>query len=210
MTHFAYYYRRRHLDGTTSISLSSGPVVIRCNTAELGVFDYRLGWPSVDAPQPGRRGTSQRTIDRPAAVAARLWLWYTRPMRIIQQIDKSAGTTHFRIDFATTPLCMPQATYQTDLYLDLFVTANGDDYVIDDEDELVRAASQGLISPESQAAVLSQCDALVQLLEAGQFRDWLASCYSVPFTFDDLRGERDNQKQGFGPGEPDGWPLGAN
>lgn len=207
---FNYHYRRRHLDNTTGISITTGPAIGRRDDHEAAVFDYVLAGPSFHSPVTGRRGCAIRTIARPPATAVRLWLWPARPLRILQQFSAAGLTTLYRIDFATPPQRHGDAIFQTDLYLDIFVAADTHDYVIQDEDELSLARSRELITPEQHERILAQCDELVQLLEGGGFADWLAATCAAPFNLAELRGERGWLYRGSAPGEADGWPEGIH
>ncbi len=210
MIDFDYYYRRRYLDGSTGISITTGPALDRCDDEQIGVFDYMLTGPVFATPVAGRRGTTASTIARPTSVAARLWLWPARSMRLLQQFDQRGQCSHFRIDFATPPRRDAHSIYQTDLYLDLFVAPNGSDYVITDEDELAEAVERGMISSEAHAAVIVECDHLVQLLEHGQFLRWLDGLCDAPFELEGLSAERAWQHREFAPGASDDWPAGAS
>ena len=124
MISLEYFYRRRHLDGTTAITITSGAVLAQRDDAEAWVFDDRLTGPTFTDPVSGRRSTSSVTILRTTPVAVRLWLWPDRPLRLYQYFDAAGDATVYRIDFATYPRRHRHVVYQTDLYLDLFATAD--------------------------------------------------------------------------------------
>jgi hypothetical protein len=201
-----YFYRRRHLDGSTGITITGGEVLAQRDDAEAWVFDGRLAGPRFTDPVTGRRGTSSVTILRPTPVATRLWLWPDRPLRMYQYFDAAGDATIYRVDFATYPRRHDHTVYQTDLYLDLFATHDERDYAILDEDELAIGQERGLVNPKISAAILAQADELVELLEHRQLGVWLASWCDAPF---DLAALSEHPERGYrehAPGEPDGWP----
>jgi Protein of unknown function (DUF402) len=206
MISFAYHYRRRHLDGKHAIGSMSGTVLARRDDAQVGVFDYLIAGPIFFAPVSGRRGTATVTITRPAPVAARLWLWPERPLRLLQFFDAAGAATVYRIDFATCPLRHDHDVYQTDLYLDLFATPNEHDYAVLDEDELAIAHAHGLITDQLSVAILAQADWLAELLEGRRLGAWLASYCAAPFNLAALGEKADWAHHEYAPGEPDGWP----
>ena len=206
---FDYHYRRRHVSGDTGISISTGPALLRRNDSQVWVCDYLLAHPLYTHPVTGRRGTRTVTIARPEPQAARLWLWPDRPLRLVQQFDAAGQITLYRIDFATLPRRQHWTIHQTDMYLDLFVTADQREYIILDEDELAIAYEQGLITPGLREQVLAQADEFVELLETGQFGAWLATYYNGPFDLTALTMPGWTYLK-YGPGEPDGWPAGVD
>ena len=206
MIPFAYHYRRRHLDGITAIGTMSGTVLARRDDAQIGVFDYLLAGPIFVEPASGRRGAATVTIARPAPIAARLWLWPDRPLRLLQFFDTAGATTVYRVDFATYPQRHEQAIYQTDLYLDLFATPDEREYAILDEDELAIAHEHGLISDALSSAILAQSDWLAGLLEARRLGAWLASYCAAPFELAALGEKADWAHREYALGKPDGWP----
>lgn len=206
MIPFAYHYRRRHLDGIHAIGSMSGTVLARRDDTQVGIFDYLIAGPIIFAPVSGRRGTAAVTIVRPTPVAARLWLWPERPLRLVQFFDAADAATVCRIDFATCPLRHDHEIYQTDLYLDIFATPDERDYAILDEDELAIAHERGLITEQMSAAILAQAGQLVDLLEGRRFGAWLASYCAAPFDLAALGEKADWAHQEYAPGEPDGWP----
>ena len=212
MIRFDYHYRRRHLDGTTGIAISTGPALARRDDAGALVLDYLLLEPRAMGPYPGRRGATQTSIAlaQGLPVATRLWLWHDRPLRLIELFDDVGRRTLYRVDFATLPRRMDHICYQTDLYLDLFVSADKTDYAILDEDELEIARFQGLIRADLYARILGELDNLANLLERGQFGAWLRTACSDRFDLALLTSRRDWQNRGFAAGERDGWPEGID
>jgi hypothetical protein len=205
---FDYYYRRRHLDGTTGIAVSTGPALAQRDDGGALVLDYPLLAPRMMGPYPGRRGATQTTIGlaQGLPVATRLWLWPDRPLRLIELFDDSGRRTLYRVDFATLPQRLGSTCYQTDLYLDLFVAADETDYSILDEDELEVARANGLISAELCSRILAQLDQLTELLENGRFGAWLRATCPASFDLARLTGPRDWLNQDFAVGEHDDWP----
>jgi len=130
-------------------------------------------------------------------------------LRLHQQFDAAGRTTLYRIDFASPPHRQDPNFYQTDLYLDMFITADAREYAILDEDELEQAHRQGLISDEQHTLVLRQADELVNLLEHQQFEGWLASWCDKPFSLGSLHDTPHWQYRKYAPNEPSGWPLGV-
>lgn len=59
MTSFAYHYRRRHLDGTTAISTTSGPALMRRDDRTALVVDDLFTSSILHDPVSGRRGAGQ-------------------------------------------------------------------------------------------------------------------------------------------------------
>jgi hypothetical protein len=205
---FDYYYRRRHLDGTTGIAISTGPALARRDDASAFVLDYPLLGPRMMGPYPGRRGATQTKIAlaHGLPVATRLWLWPDRPLRLIELFDDAGRRTLYRVDFTTLPQRLGPLCYQTDLYLDLFVAADETDYSILDEDELEMARANRLISANLLSRILAQLDQLTALLESGQFGAWLRATCPASFDLALLASPRDWLNQGFAVGEHDDWP----
>jgi hypothetical protein len=210
MNMLIYHYRRRRLSGETSISTTTIQALARRDDAQSWVFDYLLAHPAYTDPVQGRRGTHTRTIERPQPAATRLWLWPDRPLRLHQQFDAAGKTTLYRVDFATRPHRRRRHLYQTDLYLDLFVTADESDYAILDEDELAEAYDHGLIAGQLRDHVLKQADELVELLEAGRFGAWLAGVCAAPFEPARLAKKPSWTHRTYPPQVPDGWPSGVD
>ena len=208
MIRFDYYYRRRHLDGTTGIAISTGPALARRDDTGALVLDYWLQEPRVMGPYPGRRGAAQTSIAlaHGLAAATRLWLWPGRPLRLIELFDDAGRRTLYRVDFATPPRRAGDACYQTDLYLDLFVAADETDYSILDEDELEIARATGLIGADLCNRILAQLEQLTELLERGQFGAWLRAVCPEPFDLALLTSRRSWLNRGFAAGEPYDWP----
>jgi uncharacterized protein DUF402 len=210
MSLLTYHYRRRHLSGETGISTTTIPALARRDDAHSWIFDYPLAHPAYTEPVRGRRGTRTTAIARPEPVATRLWLWPDRPLRLHQQFDAAGQATLYRVDFATFPHRSQQTIHQTDLYLDLFVAADERDHAILDEDELAAAYDQGLITSGLRDRVLAQADELVDLLEAGQFRAWLATVCDAQFDLAQLTAKPAWTHRKHAPGEQDGWPAGVD
>ena len=203
----SYYRRRHHRDGHSYIVHSSGPALIR--RADYGlVIDYYFAPSREQRPVSGRQGKHHRTIEPASnpASAARLWVWEDRPLRIVQFFDPSGRTIVYRIDLATPPLRTPQAFYQTDLYLDVFLGADGSSYIIQDEDELEIAFAAGLISDVLRSQALTWTERIVDLLDRGRFLDWLATACPTRFTIEMLPGVRAWTSREWKAGEADGWP----
>jgi hypothetical protein len=203
---FGYHYRRRHLDGTHAIAITTGTVLAHRDTPDASVFDYLLAGPIFTEPVSGRRGTATVIIARPTPLAVRLWLWPERPLRLYQFFDAAGQPTVYRVDFATYPQRHNHAVYQTDLYLDLFATPDEHDYAILDEDELAIAQERGLITDKLSAVILSQAEQLAELLEGRQLAAWLAGWCDVPFDLAVLGEKPDWAYRKHSPGDPDGWP----
>ncbi|MEO7909869.1 MAG: DUF402 domain-containing protein [Roseiflexaceae bacterium] len=201
-----YQYRRRYLDGETGISIMSGIARARHSDSDAWVFDYLLAEPRFTTPVTGRRGTNVVTFARPLSVAARLWLWPDRPLRILHYFDAAGTATLYRVDFATCPFQQDHAIYQTDLYLDLFATPDERDYAILDEDELAVAHERGLITEQLSSAILAQADWLIELLEDRRLGAWLARWCDAPFDLAALGEKPSWMHHAYAPGEPDGWP----
>lgn len=212
MTIFDYYYRRRHLDRTTAIAISTGSALAHRNDTDALVLDFALPIPVRFGPYTGRRGTSETTIALAylPVVASRLWLWPNRPLRLVQMFDADNRCAICRIDFATLPHYRNHECYQTDLYLDMFVTPDETEYAILDEDELELALSMGLISARQHDSIQTQAHELVQLLEQGQFGAWLTATCAAPFDIARLESKRETFQRTSGIDEPDGWPEGID
>jgi hypothetical protein len=204
---FGYHYRRRHLDGTHAIAITTGTVLARRDTPAASVFDYPLAGPIFIEPISGRRGTTTVTIARPEPRAVRLWLWPDRPLRLYEFFDAAGNATVYRVDFATCPRRYDHAVYQTDLYLDLFATPDERDYAILDEDELAIAQERGLITDKLNAAILSQAEQLIDLLEGRRLGAWLAGWCDAPFDLAALGEKPDWAYRKHAPGEKDDWPV---
>ena len=210
MIRLEYRYRRRYLDGSAGIVVSSGPALVRRSDRVAYVVDYVWGGPNFVDPVVGRRGQTIARIVRPPMRAVRLWLWPRRPMRVMQQFGANGRCTLYRIDFATPARRVGGTWYQTDAYLDLFATADGRDYAILDEDELAAAVERGIVASDLHACILAQLDELVDLLEADKFGGWLNEICSARFDLHVLPIAHTWSYQEFGPGEADSWPEGMD
>jgi hypothetical protein len=203
---YDYNYRRRHLDGTTGIASNWGGLLARRDDLVAWVFDLRYTGPVFVEPVSGRRGAATTTIVRSAPAAMRLWLWPDRPIRLYQQFDADGRCALYRVDFATPPWRNDSAIYQTDLYLDLFATADESDYAILDEDELEIAQQQGLIGPGLLSRILAQAKDLIVLLEARQLCAWLETFCPDSFELAMLVETPTWKYQKLEAGEPYAWP----
>ena len=132
------YYRRRFFDGRQHVFHSYGAGRVVCDTADVLVMDWSLGtaqritdgvgW-SIDAPR-------SRLFPANAVRAyGRSWWWRTRPMNVMNSYDSYGNLVIQRIDFASFALTMSNCVYQTDLYLDCFVAADGTTHLVEDEDD---------------------------------------------------------------------------
>ena len=204
IAHFAYHYRRRYLDMTTGISVTSGPALVTLAEPQLLVVDMQLPNISFGGSVRGRRGT---TIDWTPVGPARLFLWPQRHLRLLQFFDLEGRCTVHRVDFATPAHARSGSYYQTDLYLDLFASGDAADYAVLDEDELEEALARGLIEAPLAEAVTAQAAALIELLEAGTFAGWLGELCPLPFAVAATPGGRVHNHREYAVGEPDGWPL---
>lgn len=211
MTPFDYSYRRRHLDGCVAISTGRGVALAQRDDSVATVFDFRLAEPQLTRQYTGRHGSEIVTIaalDAPVA-AMRLWIWPDRPMLLLQRFDADGRCVLNRVDFTTPSQRINGAWYQTDLYLDMFISTDLRDYAILDEDELEFARANRLISESLHARVQAQADELARLLDTGQFGAWLAATCNTPFDVAALGEEPTWGYREFAAGEADGWPEGV-
>jgi hypothetical protein len=206
----SFYRRRHHQDGHSYIVHSAGPALLQRDDAHGLVFDYRFTPPRKIKSATGRHGAGSATITPllNPAVAARLWVWPDRPLRIVEFFNAGGYCVIYRVDFATPPQRSAHGFYQTDLYLDLLIATDSKRYAILDEDELEAAFAAGLISALWRARVLDWSAQLVELLDAGQFRAWLTSTCPAIFDIARLRQQRKWIGRTWAVGEPDDWPEG--
>ena len=206
----SFYRRRHHRDGHSFVVHSAGPALLQRDDAHGLVFDYRFA-PSLRIKSvTGRQGTGSATITPMLnpAVAARLWVWPDRPLRVVQFFNAGGYCIIYRVDFATPPQRKAYGFYQTDLYLDFLIANDGKRYAILDEDELELAFAAGLISAFWRTRVLDWSAQLVELLDAGQFRVWLTSSCSNRFDLTRMPHKRKWTGRAWAVGEPDDWPEG--
>lgn len=165
------------LMGEVNISTSVGPVRVAHDTASLLVVDHL--WDGHTMSSIWDRQGMQ--IERRRVFAARTWWWTERALRLIQVFDAVGQLVTHRVDFASRPTRDGDRVFQTDWYLDLFVSGDGRRYVIDDEDELAQAVSQHLVTEEQADEAREQCAFLVRLVEDGSLAAWLETQCSTPF-----------------------------
>lgn len=206
---FSYQYRRRKPSGKTNISLTSGPVFAPVYTDQLRVLDYPLARSAYTSPVTGRRGTQNITIERPTPSANRLWLWADLPIRFMQQFNQQNQCILFRIDFASLPTFRETAIYQTDLFLDLYVTADQQRYAILDEDELEEALQHNLLDATMHQQIVECCNELVARAEDKQLYAWLASFCDIPFDNNRLLTPPNWTYHHYKAGEHTIWPEGV-
>lgn len=172
-----FEYRRRHLDGTISVATTAGPVgVQRDATAFVG--DYRWGGRAMTSLW--RDGAGAAKLEPRPILGVRIWLIHDEPIRILQEFDEAGVCRTYRVDFATRSLRSGNVIYQTDLYLDLFITGDARDQIIEDEHELAIAVEQRLISSATADRLTERCEAYVQMLRTGRWQAWLASICDAP------------------------------
>lgn len=185
MQQFTHHYRRRYFDGTDGISLTSGEAVVHRDDDAAFVADFRWGGPPMSMLARRSDGGAIELSPR-RATGVRLWLWWDRPLRLLEAFDGAGETLSHRIDFATTPLRLNGATYQTDLYLDLFISGDLTDHLIEDEEELEEALERGLLSGVLRDRVVAQCGELVELVRTRRWLEWLDATCDEPRSIDGL------------------------
>src|SRR5262249_50974843 len=154
--------------------------------------------------------------DRPGVITpvrdecryGRLWAWRSRPLWIFEMYAPDGVLAATRIDFATPLVEHEGALYQTDLYLDVFIAADGRQFLVEDEDELELARRIALISREQYELVREQQRELIDVLRTGRFAAWLGS--RPPFDPAAIPPYRGSTGRYIQPGEPDGWPAGVD
>ncbi|MCC6385886.1 MAG: DUF402 domain-containing protein [Dehalococcoidia bacterium] len=207
--HFVSHYRRRFSDGTCVVSSSEGPAAIALETADLLVLDLAIaGRPKANLlTKEERGGRAMKQIEvRPQQ---RLWLFKKRPLRMLELYTHQGAHAGFRVDFATPPVEHEGAWYQTDHYVDLFVTPGGTDWVSSDEDELAEAVDNGIVTLEVARAMLQECDALAKEVGRGRWLEWVESLCDAPFDLTStLEPHTVTSAHHEGPA-PEGWPRGA-
>jgi hypothetical protein len=205
-----YYYRRRFLDGRRYIFHDYGPALVwrddelwgcdffQAEPAPIGVlkgFDL-AGRPGVIVPK------------RNECRYGRVWAWRTRPLLIVAMYGPDGTLAATRIDYATPLHTYGGALYQTDLYLDIFVAADGRKYLIDDHEELEQALATGLITPERYELVRAQEQELIEVLRAGALEAWLGP--QPPFEPAVLPAYRSSDGRYIAADQTDGWPEGLD
>lgn len=177
-----HHYRRRLLTGEVHVSTSVGPAWIAHDTSKLLVVDHLWGGHEITSLWD-REGVQLEYLE---VFAARTWWWADRSLRLIQAYDAAGELLTYRIDFASHPRRDGEAVYQTDWYLDLFVSGDGRRFVIDDEDELAEAITRHLITAQQATEAHEQCAFLVQRIEDASLAEWLLTQCSTPFELERL------------------------
>ncbi len=76
---------------------------------------------------------------------------------------------------ATPMLRVGDSCFQTDLWLDVLVSADGRDCHVEDEDEFADARSRQLLSERAASEALQRFQDVLNLVQAGTLLDWLAA-----------------------------------
>ena len=206
-----YFYRRRFVrePGLRHVFHDYGPALVWRDDEQLWGCDF-----AQEADEPIGRLEGLDPSGRPGAIVparpecryGRLWIWRSRPLAIFAMYGSDGTLAATRIDFATPLQEHGGALYQTDLYLDIFVAADGRTFVVDDEDELEQARAVGLVERDRYRLVREQQRELIALLETGGLNSWLGP--RPPFDLARIPGYRASDGRYIQPGEPDGWPEG--
>ncbi len=178
------YYRRRFFDGRQHVFHSYGAGRVVCDNADVLVLDWSVGAPqritdgvgwSIDAPR------SQ--LFHPEAMRAfgRSWWWRSRPMNVMTAYDPQGQIVIQRIDFASKAMTLGNCMYQTDLYLDCFVAADGITHLVEDQDEVEEAENVGLLSTAQRRMIEAELTIVQAKLVAGTWFDWLEVQAGAPF-----------------------------
>jgi hypothetical protein len=208
-----HFYRRRfvHEPGLRHVFHDYGPALVWRDDSDCWGCDFV---PADAAPLAPMKG---RDIDgRPGVIIpireecryGRLWAWRARPLWIFEMYGPDGVLAATRIDFATPLAGYAGALYQTDLYLDVFVAADGGKFLVEDEDELETARGIGLISHEQYRLVRAQQRELIGVLGAGNLAAWLG--LRPPFDPAAIPPYRGSIGRYIRPDEDDGWPEGMN
>ena len=206
-----YYYRRRFLrePGLRHVFHDYGPALVWRDDEQLWGCDF-----AQEMAEPIGRLKGLDLSGQPGAIIparaecrnGRLWIWRARPLSIFAMYGPDGTLAATRIDFATPLQEHRGALYQTDLYLDIFVAADGRAFVVDDEDELEQARALGLVAHEPYRLVRDQQRELVAALGAGGLDSWLGP--QPPFDLGRIPVYRASDGRYIQPGESDGWPEG--
>jgi hypothetical protein len=178
------YYRRRFTDGRHHIFHSHGAGRVVRDDAEVLVFDWSHGIPQpVNDVLGWGIGTPRSRLFKPGSLRAfgRAWWWRTRPLNITQVFDPHGRLVVQRVDFASPAQNWSGGVYQTDLYLDCFVGADGVSYLIEDEDEVIEAEQFGLLTSEQRHAIESELTTVVGRIQSGEWLRWLSEAAGTPF-----------------------------
>ncbi|MCA0354059.1 MAG: hypothetical protein LCH85_18845 [Chloroflexi bacterium] len=178
------FYRRRFVDGRHHVFHSYGFGRVVRNDAELLVYDWSLGTPQriTDTLGWGSDAPRTRLFDQRASRAfGRSWWWRSRPLNITSMYDERGNLIVQRIDFASKAMDISGSFYQTDLYLDCFVAANGITHVVEDEDEVIEAEEVGLLSQAQRVMIETELDTVRNLLRNGTWLSWLEAAAGAPF-----------------------------
>jgi hypothetical protein len=204
-----YYYRRRFVrePGLRHVFHDFGPALVWRDDAECWACDF---FQDTVAPIDTFKGIDpegQPGLIVPARAKCRfgrLWAWRSRPLSIFAMFAADATLAATRVDFATPLSEHGGALYQTDLYLDIFISADERRFLVDDEDELEAARPLGFISAAHYRQVCEQQRELLAILRMGSFDAWLGP--QPPFDPTRLPAYRSSVGRYIQPHEPDGWP----
>lgn len=207
MIAYHFCYRRLLLDGRRSIVYASGPVLVWYDDDEVWACDFAWHEPQPIGSLSGRGPDGVSLTIQPASVSyryGRLWAWRSRPLHIIRMYGADGLPVATRIDFATPLQQRNDTFYQIDRYLDIFISADEQRFVISDEDELAEARRLGLVSHEQQRLVEAQRRELIDVLRAGSFATWLGE--QPPFDLSRIPLSWHISSRWFEAGVDDGWP----
>ena len=178
------YYRRRFVDGRHHIFHSYGAGRVVRDDRDLLVFDWSHGTPQLVNDVMGwGASTSRSRLFKPGAARAfaRSWWWRSRPLNITQMFDPNGEIIVQRVDFASPAQNWSNGVYQTDLYLDCFIAADGVSFLVEDEDEVVEAEQAGLLTSEQRRNIEHELGVVLARLRAGEWSRWLAETAGAPF-----------------------------
>lgn len=204
-----YFYRRRFVreQGLRHVFHDYGPALVWRDDDDYWGYDFCLAESAPTGSMPGLDLAGQPGVIAPAQSEwryGRLWAWRSRPLASFAMYGPDGTLVGTRIDFATPLAEHGGARYQTDLYLDVFISADRAQILIADQDELEEARGSGLISHEQHQLVLAQQRELVDILYDGTFDSWLGpQPVFDPALLPPYRGSVGRYIQ---PGQPDGWP----
>ncbi len=180
---YALWYRRRFLDGDIHATCYSAGLYVAHATAALTVVDVAEPHPKPLVHHGGWRSEFPRSrlFEHSAEWHyTRLWFWHACPLHIAQLCDAQGHAIVQRIDFATPALRTSTGIYQTDLYLDCFISADGLQFLVEDEDEVQAAHAKGLLSQAQQTLIENELTFILTLLRGQRWNSWINALAPTP------------------------------
>ena len=178
------YYRRRKCDGREHTSHWFGAGRVVCDTAAVLVVDWALPAPEL------LRHSMGNPVDTPRLRLfnldvlwqySRHWWWRSHPLNIMAVYDVHGNLILQGVDFATPAITVDNQIWQTDLYLDCFVGADGQTWLVEDEDDVAEAYECGLLSADQRSMIEHELQFVINHVENETWFAWLESLCNEPF-----------------------------